>query len=319
MLVNLYRSKTPIAVFSLPMLIGILGLHIFLKDYPADAHFWNWQNRLDQLVQENVVVHYLVAVLLISFIAHQINTIFNRQSFYSKTSFLPGFIYVLCLFGLDQLHFSPELIAHLFLVWALGQFLRLRRQEGAKTIMFWGGFLLGLAMIFSTLSAGLILLSWICLMIFRPFVWREWLLVILGFVLPIFYYFAILFMVKGTFYFDVADPIFQEEIDTDLFSALALGIFGLIVLGGLYKYLSVMRTEIIRFKKQSLVLFHFLWIAFGIWSLGYFVFDLTYTSFVIPLAYLIGTAFLHAKSSATPSLVVIIWLIISGANIFLIR
>lgn len=319
MLVNLYRAKTPIAVISLPLFIGLLSVPIFIFPGESNAHFWNWQNDLDVFVKQNRLVHFLVTVVLVSLNAHQINNVYNRHTFYSKATFLPGMVYALLLFSLNQLNFSPNIVAHLFMILALGQFLKLRRQEGAKTVMFWGATLLGLATIFSSFSAALVILPWICLAIFRPFVWREWILVLLGFILPIFYYMAIMYMIKGGFDFKVAQPVEAKELKLDLFQAAALGMFALVYLASNYKYVMIMRSEINRFKKQSMVVFHFLWISAAIWFIGHQFFNHSYFCFLIPLAFVIGTPFLHAKRSWVVNLVVIIWLIISVVNIFFVR
>jgi hypothetical protein len=319
MLVNLYSAKTPITVFSLPLLIALLAVPIFLIPIEETTYFWDWQNLLVNLVKKKPITNFAATVLMVSVIAHQINVVFNQNSFYSKASYLPGLIYVLSLFSLRQLEFSTDLLAQLFIIIALGNFLKLKRQDGAKTIMFWGGLFLGLAIIFSAFSVALILLPWICLAVFRPFVWREWLLVLFGILMPIFYYVSILYMVRGGFDFKVAESISPENVEHDLASVSVLGVFGLIVLASLFKYFSVLRSQINRFKKQSLIIFHFLWIAIGMWVAGYYLYGHIYMSFIIPIAFLVGTAFLHAKRIAVTNLVVIIWLIISAANIFLER
>ncbi|MBD3637244.1 MAG: hypothetical protein HUJ25_07835 [Crocinitomicaceae bacterium] len=319
MLVILYRSKTPVAVFSLPLLIGLLALPIFFYPQPPEFHFWNWQNELDQIVKNETVLNYSLTVTLISLIAHQLNNVYNRHSFYSKATFLPGFIYVFSLFTLNRFTFSPDLIAHLFMVFALGQFLKMRRQEDAKAIMFWSSFFLGIAMVFSTFSGGLVLLCWMSLVIFRPFVWRESFLVIMGFLVPLFYYMGIMFMLKGGFDFNIADPVEETEFNMDFIKATSYGVFGLIVLGSLYKYFIVMRNEVNRFRKQSMVIFHFLWISALVWFIGFKFFEHIYLGFLLPISFLVGTSFLHARRNSVINLVVIIWLIISAANVLIIR
>ena len=66
---------------------------------------------------------------------------------------------------------------------------------------------MGVAALFSTFTVALIILPCASLAIFRPFVWREWFLVLFGFLLPVFYYVAVLFMVKNEFYFEFADDM----------------------------------------------------------------------------------------------------------------
>lgn len=319
MLVNLYSSKTPIAVFSLPIVTAILAVTLFFTPSESTFYFWDWQNEMTLFVHEISWLNYLLTVAIASLTAHWINNVYNAHAFYSKATYLPGFIYVLSLFTLGGLEFSPLLIAHFFLVLGLGQYLKLRRQEGAKTIMFWGSFLMGCAIVFSFFSLAYLLLAMISLAIFRPFVWREWLLIILGFTLPLFYYIAGLYLVKGDFYFKIADPAQPDEYNLGLFQASAFTIIGLVILGSIYKYLSVMRAEVIRFKKQSQVVFHMLWISAAIWASGYFIFEHIYLSYMIPIAFIIGTSFLHAKRSNTTNAIVIIWLIISAANVLIIE
>lgn len=319
MLVNLYSSKTPIAVFSLPILIGFLAIPVLIIPHEADQHFWNWQTYLDQWVSQSALVEFGLTIFIVSLNTHQINNVYNRHSFFSKATFLPGMIYALMLFSLEQLSFSPELIGHLFMIFGLGQLLRLRRQEGAKTIMFWGALFFGIATIFSAFSVLFVLLPWLGLMIFRPFVWREWILAVLGFTIPIIYYLAILYMVKDGFVFKTAQPSSPEELHLDLFQAASYGILILIILVSLYKYLTILRSEIIRFRKQSMLIFHFLWLAAIVCLSGYDFFDHVYLSALIPLGFIVATPFLHAKRPRLVNWFVIIWLIISVANVYLER
>lgn len=319
MLLNLYSSKTPVAVFSLPLLVGLLAIPIFFNAPEQAFHYLDWQNALDTLIKKESIVHFTVTVLILSTTAHRINGVFNRHSFYSKASFLPGFIYVLGLFSLDLLIFSPVLIAHLFIVIALDQFLKLRRQEPAKKIMFWGAVFIGLSIAFSSFHILLVLLPCISLMIFRPFVWREWMMVLLGGALPLFYYTAIIYLVKGDFDFKIAEPAMNTQLHLDLYQAASYGFFGLIILGSFLKYAGVLRGEVNRFKKQTQVLFHFLWISGTIWGIGYLAYEHVYLSFLIPLSFFIATAFLNSKRNSLMNVVVIIWLIISAANVFIVR
>ena len=185
--------------------------------------------------------------------------------------------------------------------------------------MFWGAVFVGMSIIFSFFSALLLFLPIIALITFRPFVWREWLMVVLGVAIPIFYYVSILYMLRGDFNFNIADPAVPKAINLDLVSASNLGVFGLILLGSLFQYIKVMRGQVNRFKKQSQIIFHFLWMTAAIWAAGYFQFEHLYLTFLIPVSFLVATPFLHAKNSAVPNGIVIIWLIISVANVVLVR
>ena len=319
MLVNLYESKTPIAVFSLPLLVSLFAITVFVVEPNTISYPTEWQNLLMTTVHSEVRLNYLLTIFVASITAHQLNNVYNQNSFYSKASFLPGFIYISVLVALNCLHFSPTLLAHLFFVWGLGQMLKLRRQEQAKSIIFKASLLYGLAFIFSPLQIGLVTLPWIALGIFRPFVWREWVMVLVGVTIPFLYYFVILYLFEGDLVF-LADPSYGAQLFTGLhlISWLNYIIFGLIVGGSLLKYLRVSRTEVNRFKLQSQVLFHFLWIAVFAYFLGWYLYDLTLLSLAIPLSIIIGTQMLHNKNLKVVNGIVIIWLIISVANVLIV-
>lgn len=315
MLVNLYSAKTPIAVFSLPILVGLLSIPIFFFPYVSYQYFWNWQNNLEALVSNQKWLNYLVSVVLVSINAHQLNNVYNSNSFYSKATFLPGMIYVLILFNLNMLHFGPPLIAHLFIIFSMGQLLTLKQQEGAKQQIFWAAFFIGIASTFSSLTLVLILLPWLALMAIRPFVWREWFMVLLGGAIPLFYYISISILVKGKFDLEIAPDMDFVAPKMGLFEVSSYGLLVLIIIGSLVKYLGVMRAQVNRFKNLSLIVFHAFWLGLITWSVGFYFFDQLYISFIIPLSFFIGTSFLHASRASVINGIVIIWLIISAANV----
>lgn len=315
MLVNLYSSKTPIAVFSLPVAIGVLCVPIFFTEASSTQYLIDWQTILTNWVLETKWLNYVLTVSILSITAHQINNVYNRHVFYSKATFLPGFIYILSLLTLEYFSFSTNLVAHLFLVFALGFMMRIRRQDPAKTSIFWGSVFIGLAIGFSSLQMSMLLLPWLTLIAIRPFVWREWVIMILGAVLPLIYYVSIFYLAKGDLDFSLNEIENVTYRKMNLLRAANYAVPLLIVIGTLVKYFSVMRTQINRFKKLSQILFHFSWLSVTSWLVGMYFFDLSIYSFAIPVAFFVGTAILYSKRQSMVNIIVIIWLIISVANL----
>jgi hypothetical protein len=315
MLVNLYSSKTPIAVFSLPILTAVLCLPIFLIEPVSSPSLIKWQILLTDWIVQQSWVNYLFTVVLISTTAHQINNVFNRHVFYSKATFLPGLMYVLTLLTFEKLNFSTNLLSHLFLVFALGMLLRIRRQDPAKGRIFWASLFIGLAIGFSAGSLPLVLLPWLTLAAIRPFVWREWFVMLLGAVLPLLYYFSIYYMSTGGLDLKLISITDVSYTKMNLLRAANYAIIASIFIGTLVKYFSVMRTQINRFKKLSQIIFHFSWLSAAAVAIGWYLFDLMFFSFSIPAAFIIGTALLYSKRQSVMNLIVIIWLIISVANV----
>jgi len=319
MLVNLYESKTPIAVFSLPLLIALLAGTIFIVE-PTTSNFpFQWQIQLTDNVQNINWLNYLLTVVISATTAHQLNNVYNQNSFFSKASFLPGFIYICCLVSFNSLSFTPSLVAHLFFAWGLGQFMKLRRQEQAKAIIFQGSLLFGLAFVCSPLQIGLIILPWLALTIFRPFVWREWFMVIGGLMIPTFYYLSATYMLDGEFMvFTKGSADLNGFSNWHLLTWINYSVLGLIVLGSFAKYLGVARTEINRFKLQSQLLYHFFWLGLVAMFLGWYFYDIQLLGVILPLSIIIATQLLHNKNLKVVNGIVIIWLIISVSNVILV-
>ena len=318
MLLNLYRSNTPLAIFSLPFLIAVISLPILFFDSPSINLVFEWQNTLCRSIYESKIVNFLCTVSIVSVTAHQFNRAYNINTFYSRNTFVPGFIYVICLQSFKALIFTPMLIAHLFLVFGLMQLFKLKRQESAKSIVFWSSFFISLAVIFAPFQVGLILLPWFALVIFRPFVWREWMLVIVGTLIPFFYFVGIMYMAKGYVVFPSPDQFgFVAEGKMQFFEIFNIIFFGLIVLGSIYKYLTILRSEINRFKKLSQILLHFSWISLMSFCAAWYFYDTFFLSFLIPLSIFISTQLLHSRNSGIVNWIVIIWLIISLSNVIL--
>ena len=318
MLLNLYRSNSPIAVFSLPLLIAALALPQFFSGLENYNYLFSWQIELWSSINVYPFLNYFLTVVIVAITAHQLNNVFNQNAFYSKNSFTPGFIYVLCLLTFDALVFTPMLAAHFFIVLSLRHLLKLRRQDEAKSIIFWAGFFTGIAFLLAPLQATLILLPWVALTIFRPFVWREWVMVILGAAVPLIYYASYMYMSEG--YLAVEAPEqseFNTEGSTQLYRLINYVFFGIILLGSLYNYLLIARTEINRFKKQSQVLVHMTWLSALSFLTGWYFYDLFYLGFLIPVAIFIGTQLLHSRNNTVVNGIVIIWLIISLSNVLL--
>lgn len=319
MLVNLYESKTPIAVFSFPLLVALVICPIFFLD-PAVVHYpFSWQNDLWSMVHEIKWLNFLLAVFFIATNAHQINNAYNSSVLYSKDSFLPGLIYLICLVSLNVFQFSPILVAHFFFILAIRQLFKLRRQEDAKAIIFKAALLFGIGFVFSPMQSICILVPCLALTVFRPFVWREWFMVIGGGSIAVLYYFSTIYISTGEISFlNLPHYGLQNAEQLDLITWINAAVFVLIAFGSFVKYFAIMRTEINRFKMQSQMLFHMTWVSLIGFVLGWYFYAEFNAAFLLPLSIFIGTQLLHSRNLKVVNAIVIIWLIISVANVVIV-
>lgn len=317
MLVNLYKSKTPLSVFTLPLIIGLVCLSLFFDEPGTNHYFFLWQTDLFNPLQKITWLNYLLTVGLISLNAYQLNNVFNQNSFYSKATSLPGFIYVAGLITFKSLDFSPLIIAHLFLIGALSKLLQLKRQEPSKDIIFKGSFLIGLAVIFSPAMISLFLLPWIALILIKPIIWREWVMALLGISLPIMYHFAFHYLLTDNAQLIIM-PVAKEvpHLTWTILDSLTYILAAACILVGVFKFILTIRSQIVSFKKMSQIV---LWMAvltslsFGI---GWYFYGELYLSFVLPIAFIISIQLLNAGRVKLANTLVLSWFIISAVNLF---
>lgn len=318
MLVNLYRSKTPLSVFTLPLIVAVAGLPILLGK-PVDAsYFFDWQTELFRTIQNIPWLNYLLTLTLLSLNAHQLNNVFNRNTFYSKDTFLPGFIYVIGLITLDKISFSPYIVAHLFIIGALAALLTLKRQEPAKNYLFIGSLCIGCVFILAPVLFSLALLPWLALIIVRPFLWRDWVVPLLGMTLPAFYHFTIYFIATGELSLTGLSPkITAPEFHFDYMDYIVYSLMALSTLGGIFRLLSVMRNQLVSFKKISQIVLITLLLTSFSFVIGWLGFDQRHTGFLIPLGIIIGVQLLHNEKKLLSAILINCWFIVAFINLFL--
>lgn len=124
-----------------------------------------------------------------------VNFIAINQEIISKTNYLPAFLYILFAFSATtNRHIEPILIANLFMLPAIYFIASAYRQDTALSAIFKAGLLLGLASFFYAYYILLFPITVIAIIILRSFNWREWVLLIIGLLLPVYIYMCISYL-----------------------------------------------------------------------------------------------------------------------------
>lgn len=312
MLVNLYKTKTPLAVFSFPVIIGLLGLPLLFIETTTKIKFFGWQFSLENSVLAEPFLHYCVAVLIVYIAGIELNRLVNVFGFYSKNTYLPGLIFAISLMGFGEFRFSMDLVACALLIIGMSYLFRINRQDSAQSSVFMAAFFFGSASVFEPLMLPIVLLPWFTLVVFRSFVWREWMVTILGAGLPWLYFIALYFAFTGQ---REMTPKLEEALDhASLLTSAMMTLIGFLVILFLYstwRYLIILKTELLVIKKRSRILFHLTWISLISLILGWWVKDDLIMSVSIPLAIIVSVQLLNNKSMIAGNLVIYGWLAIS--------
>jgi len=312
MLVNLYKTKTPLAVFSFPVSIGLLGLPLLFIETATKMKFFRWQFNLENSVLAEPILHYCVAVLIVYIAGIELNRLVNVFGFYSKNTYLPGLIFAISLMGFGEFRFSMDLVAYTLLIIGMSYLFRINRQDPAQSSVFLAAFFFGSASVFEPLLLPIVLLPWFTLVVFRSFVWREWMVTILGAGLPWLYFIALFFAFTGQ---REMTPKLEEALDhASLLTSAMMTLIGFLIILFLYstwRYLIILKTELLVIKKRSRILFHLTWISLISLVLGWWVKDDLIMAVNIPLAIIVSVQLLNNKSLIAGNLVIYGWLAIS--------
>lgn len=208
-MINQFRKYTPLNILFLSVIGFMLCLGVFLHlpddltpvfFEPAISNFTGKLSPNNISPQANVLITLVLTIIQ----ALLINTIVNRFNLVGRSSFLAALMYMtLASLMLPFLVLSPILICNFLTIWMLDKLLSIYRRTEIKPLMFDLGMIVALGSLVYFPFIVMLLLLWCSLMIFRPFNWREWLAVPIGF--------ATIYFVLGVVYlwFDRMDAFYE--------------------------------------------------------------------------------------------------------------
>jgi hypothetical protein len=191
-MIGQFRSLNFINLFVLFFLVYILriGLYVQLPE-SINTGFSEVGNRL-LISQSNTIftpfTNVTFAAIVVFIQALLFNRIVNTFNIIGKSTFLPALVYIVSSSVFTPFIFlSPPLICNFFLLFMVYRILAPSKDMAFITTMFDLGMVTAIGTIFYFPFIGMILILWLALLIFRPFNWREWIAVILGFCTIIFF------------------------------------------------------------------------------------------------------------------------------------
>ncbi|HXC05666.1 MAG TPA: hypothetical protein VNZ86_12980 [Bacteroidia bacterium] len=189
MLISSFRSYTPASLLKVP----VFGLFLWFfsglyRHAPVDASVNQASPLILQIHTALSGLYFLDVFLSLACTigsAFLLNYIVNQHSLLAKKTYLPAMLYLLynaCTGDFLRLH--PGSITNLFIIATCHQLFNTYRKDSARAEVFNAGLLIGLASIIYLPSLVLFLFVWITLIIYRPFIWQEYVLSLLGFLMP---------------------------------------------------------------------------------------------------------------------------------------
>ena len=134
----------------------------------------------------------LIIILLGAFL---VNFLAINEEITSKKNFLPAFFYVLFAFSTKTSNtIEPILLANIFVILSIYFLMKSYRQEIALSEFYKAGLFMGLSAFFYIYYIYLFPLCIISILILRALYWREWAVMLLGLLTPVYLFLSISYL-----------------------------------------------------------------------------------------------------------------------------
>ena len=223
------------------------------------------------LHNEDVLYHYffesglsyiarqIIALLVILTGALFLNFLTIDQEITSKTNYLPSFFYILFAFSSSTTgSIEPILVANLFVLPSLYFLMNSYREEQALSEFFKAGLFMGLSSFFYIHYIYVFPICLTALIILRPFNWREWIVLLIGLLTPLYLYVSICYLTNIDISMKAelmqsALSDFQRPLISEYYIAF-LAILVLLFVFSLFHYLSKGFGGKVKTKKTKYIL-----------------------------------------------------------------
>jgi hypothetical protein len=289
---------------SLVLLISLFVISVFLTYFAPRAIelefypnlFYNYFTHSIESQPVIVLCNYLfiaLGVLLVSFIA-------VNQEITDKLNYFPVFLYLLLsVVSVNNEQVSSQVFSNIFILFSIYRLLGIYRQENVLKYIFEAAFWLCCSAFITTATIISFPLFFIIMLILRPFHWREWIVALLGFFVPVFLYECMayltnfnqwyLFNSAGSFFQYLRIPKFSEY-----YLPLSFLMFVLLIISVFYNLTNGFGNTVKKQKGKAIMLWYMFFSLFGFFSGGAnsSVVILTYA---FPLAFFIGDFLFQIK------------------------
>lgn len=196
MLIRFFKHNNPSSFILLPLFALVLWIIGF---FSAQSGGLTYHMPLYETIAKPLNnIHFigtLIAFLLIISGAFLLNFIVNKYEILTKPSFLPALFYIVFM-SMDNvmLTLHPFVFTNIFIMLAVYKLVSSYQKDTAFSNAFDAGILLSVSTLFYFPSIVFIPLLSIGFILFRPFNWREWIISLLGILVPYIFLFSYYFL-----------------------------------------------------------------------------------------------------------------------------
>ena len=317
-MVSLFKDRSPAAIFWLIILSIIVHSHFFV-DAPvvrvtaADGMISTFLNNYVALLFSGLVVLIYHAFVIMQSLS--LNHLFTNHRMFSSVNYFPAMVYILLTGVFTEWGWlTPALIANTMLIWFFAKTIQLYSARNPKTLLFNIGLLTGVSIISYQPLALLVPVAFFALMLLRPFIMTEWLVLVMGIIFPFYLLASYLYLSDRLQLIKNYLPLWNlnlPDIQNKIVFFITIAFIVITLLAGLLYWQQENRRLLIQVRKYWVVLLSMLFVLLsapfidkndGIESL---------ILCIVPASPLIAKGFLAPKKNTIPTLM--FWALISLA------
>jgi Family of unknown function (DUF6427) len=254
--IRIARQNTPPAI-ALIILAGVLLWlpALYIHPAPVRAVHMPLFGFVDEFTGAFPRLSQIIALALLLGEAFLLNYIVYQHQLLTKKSWLPALLTVVLGSSTgDLLQLTPPLLALLPMLLALHLLAGTYRMDTAFASVFNAGLLISIAGLIYLPAVLFLLFAFAALVLLRPFIWREWIILLFGFLLP-WIYTAAWFFWNDTLQVFFIQTVLEPVRHRDFFLKLPAeayplaGITALLLLTAMTRFISGSGTATLKTKK----------------------------------------------------------------------
>jgi hypothetical protein len=307
MFIKFFRKSYLLQYLALFFISVILWLPGYVKPLIAQPDLDPFLNPGFSLIlwlnQKSILAGFLFAFVLVFFSAIMLNRILETYDLIPKNNLIPALVYmVLMSHSTEQQSLNPILISGLCLLVVLYIMFSIYNENEAYSTIFNAGVLIAFSSFFYFPSFIFIFFVWLTFFVYRLYHWREWVIVLAGFITPW------LFLLVYFFWSDRLELVynalmvsitgfstFELNFHLPVLSIITLGFIALLFLWSFLKLAGELQEKVISIRKKYWSAFWFLFLGTVtfIFSGSDAVFILSYLA--VPVTMFMAYALTHQK------------------------
>lgn len=263
-MLHLVRDKSPYTVIILlifTLLVKLQALTHPALPTAADGHIFYSAviSCFSSVLGDSAFAYTMLSVIMLFGQAIYLNAVVVKHKLYNKTAYIPSFIFiVLSSLHPSLSHFSLPLLLNWALIGALDILLGMHHTQQPRKDIFNAGFILCIMGLLHFPAVLYLLVLFLTLLLLRSFNPAEWVVGILGYLTPIYFFGGILFLFDklGSFrYWPEMAIYFPKGLQVSIYAITLLAGVSILLIAGLFAMQAYMARLGVFMRRSWVVVF----------------------------------------------------------------